>query len=100
MSRSRWKLGRVDRLIEGKDGVVRGAVLKVVTNDRVYTVERPLQKLCLLELYAEEEEEETVERTLPDRNELLRQSARDAAAAAKVRIADIDEDITENQDSV
>ena len=100
MSRSRWKLGRVDRLIEGKDGVVRGAVLKVVTNDRVYTVERPLQKLCLLELYAEEEEEETVERTLPDRNELLRRSARDAAAAAKVRIADIDEDITENQDSV
>ena len=100
MSRSRWKLGRVDRLIEGKDGVVRGAVLKVVTNDRVYTVERPLQKLCLLELYAEEEEEETVERTLHDRNELLRRSARDAAAAAKVRIADIDEDITENQDSV
>ena len=47
-------MGCIDRLIEGKDGVIRGAVLKVVSNNRVYTVERPLQKLCLLELYAEE----------------------------------------------
>ena len=32
VSKSRWKLGRVDRLIEGKDGIIRGAVLKVVSN--------------------------------------------------------------------
>ena len=37
VSRSRWKLGRVDRIIEGKDGVIRGAVLKVVSNDRIYS---------------------------------------------------------------
>jgi len=64
-------MGCIDRLIEGKDGVIRGAVLKVVSNNRVYTVERPLQKLCLLELYAEESnaKEENF-----DENEPLRQS--------------------------
>ena len=44
VSRSRWKLGRVDRLTEGKDGILREAILKAVSSDRIYTVERPLQK--------------------------------------------------------
>ena len=94
VSRSRWKLGRVDRLIKGKDGVIRGAVLKVVSNDRIYTVERPLQKLCLLELYAEEL---TVKEDNVDENEPLRRSTRDAAAIANVKIKNI-RDISENQD--
>ena len=89
-------MGRVDRLIEGKDGVIRGAVLKVESNDRIYTVERPLQKLCLLELYAEEL---TVKEDNFDENELLRRSARDAAAIANVKIKNIG-DISENQDFV
>ena len=29
-------------------------MLKVVSNDRIITVERPLQKFCLLQLYVEE----------------------------------------------
>ena len=61
LSRSRWKLGRVDRLIAGNDGVTRRAVLKVVSNDRIHTVERPLQKLCPLELYADESDGKGVE---------------------------------------
>ena len=96
VSKSRWKLGRVDRLIEGKDGIIRGAVLKVVSNDRIYTVERPIQRLCLLELYAEES---NVKGTIPDQTEALRRSTRDAAAVANVKIKNI-RDISENQDFV
>ena len=90
------EVGCVDRLIEGKDGVIKGAVLKVVSNDRRYTVERPLQKLCLLELYAEEL---TVKEDNVDENEPLRGSIRDAAAIANVKIKNIG-DISENQDFV
>ena len=50
---------------------VNNARLKVVSNDRIYTVERPLQKLCLLELYAEEL---TVKEDNVDENEPLRRS--------------------------
>ena len=96
MSKSRWKLGRVDRLIEGKDGIIRGAVLKVVSNDRTYTVERTIQRLCLLELYAEES---NVKGTIPDQTEALRRSTRDAAAVANVKTKNI-RYISENQDFV
>ena len=89
-------MGRVDRLIEGKDGVIRGVVLKVVSNDRIYTVERLLQKICLLELYAEES---NVEEDNFDENEPLRRSNRDAAAIANVKIKNIG-DISENQDII
>ena len=44
VSRSRWKLGRADRLTEGKDGTLREAIMKAVSSDRIYTVERPLQE--------------------------------------------------------
>ena len=96
MSRIRWKLGRVDRLIERKDGVISGAVLKVVSNDRIYTVERPLQNLWLLELYAEEL---NVKGDNIDETEPLRRRTRDASAIANVKIKSI-RDISENQDFV
>ena len=94
VSRSRWKLGR---LIEGKDGVIRGAVLKVVSNDRIYTVERPLRQPCLLELYAEESG--VKKDNFDDENKLLHRSTRDAAAIANVKIKNIG-DMSEDQNFV
>ena len=92
ISKSRWKLGRA----EEKDGVIRGAVLKVVSIDRIYTVEGPLQKFCLLELYAKES---NAKEDNFGENEPLRRNTRYAAAIANVKIKNIG-DISENQDFV
>ena len=51
LPRSRWKMGKVLSLIAGKDGFVRGAKLKVISNKGISNViERPLQKLFPLEV--------------------------------------------------
>ena len=89
-------MGRVDRLIKRKGGIIRRAVLKVVSNDRIYTVGCPLQKLCSLELYAEKS---NVEEDNFDENEPLRRSTRDAAAIVNMKIKNIG-DFSENQDFV
>ncbi|XP_055591260.1 uncharacterized protein LOC129743299 [Uranotaenia lowii] len=41
---SRWKMGRVERVFPGADGVVRVVTLKTVTGSST----RPVEKLCLL----------------------------------------------------
>ena len=52
-----WRKGRVEKLIKGKDGLVRGAEIKVYqsTNDKITiittTMLRPLQLIVPLELY-------------------------------------------------
>ena len=49
--RSNWRLGKVEGIIRGKDGHIRGASLRVITREgRHSIIERPLQKLFLLEL--------------------------------------------------
>ena len=46
-----WKMARVQSLITGKDGVVRGAVLKVASKSGPpTTLQRPLQLLYPLEI--------------------------------------------------
>ena len=45
-NRNRWKMGRVTRLIHGRDQVVRGVQLKTPTG----TVERPIQLVYPMEL--------------------------------------------------
>ena len=45
-NRGLWKMGLVEKLIKGKDGVIRGAILKTGNGRR----ERPLQHLYPLEL--------------------------------------------------
>ena len=45
-NRGKWKIGIVEQLIQGRDGVVRGARLRVGTS----YLERPLQLLYPLEL--------------------------------------------------
>ena len=48
--RNPWKKGKVDQLIHGEDGHVRGAVLKVNTSGRASYIRRPVQKLIPLEV--------------------------------------------------
>ena len=46
-----WKLALVERLITGKDGHIRGAVLKLLTKNGQFTnLQRPLQLLYPLEI--------------------------------------------------
>lgn len=56
VKRVNWKLGKVERLIEGKDGAIRGAVVRKLTDKTgVYTeIRRPVQKLYPVELSDEE----------------------------------------------
>ena len=81
-NRAQWKLGVVDDLITGRDGVVRGAKLRSSKS----SLERPLQHLYPLELSCDS----TVDRTTtsgPVDTQVVRLQ-RDAAAA-RLRIEDI-----------
>ena len=52
-TRMTWRKGRIEKLIEGKDGLVRGAEMKVYQSakDKVTTILRPFQLIVPLELY-------------------------------------------------
>ena len=45
-----WRLGRVQELLDGRDGRVRGAKLRVARKGRYSTLHRPLQLLYPLEI--------------------------------------------------
>ena len=59
--RQRWRMGKVIKLLTGKDGNIRAA--EVLTHDksqRVITMQRPLQKLYPLEVsYSVDKKEQT-----------------------------------------
>eukprot|EP00731_Ephydatia_muelleri_P005954 Em0003g202a len=48
--RTFWRLGRVEQLIQGSDGHVRGAVVRVSSKTGSTTLRRPLQRLYPLEI--------------------------------------------------
>ena len=48
--RNQWKKGKVEKLIRGRDGHVRGALLKVCYDGRTSFLERPVQKIIPLEV--------------------------------------------------
>ena len=52
--RAFWKLGRVEQLINGQDGNVRGAVIRVHSNPGSRILRRPSQMLYLLEIGCED----------------------------------------------
>ena len=51
--RSRWRIGRVYKLHKGKDNKIRGAYLKVINDKNNTHVNRPVTKLCPLEVHCE-----------------------------------------------
>ena len=73
VKRGFWKTAIVEELIEGKDNVVRGAKIRVITRGKPIRMSRPIQKLYLLEIRretestgvrnAEEQSEQTIKET-------------------------------------
>ena len=53
LKRGFWKLAVIERLVKGKDGVVRGATVRMVEKGRSKALNRPLQKLHSLEISEE-----------------------------------------------
>ena len=83
-NRSFWRLGNLDQLIAGRDGVVQDAKLLVGQSH----VERPVQLLYPLELsYDEDNHRERAVTLNPDA--AVFRPRRDAAAAAEHRVKDI-----------
>ena len=64
-NRGKWKLGRIISLIEGKDGVTRGATLRVISGRNPSEIQRPIQKLYSMELKCQPDEAMTAEKQLP-----------------------------------
>lgn len=48
--RGEWKIGVVESLVKGKDSVIRGAMVRVVTKGKPTHLSRPVQKLYPLEI--------------------------------------------------
>jgi len=59
--RNFWKLGRVTDIIQGNDGQVRGAVIDVVTNGKLQTLQRPITRLYPLEVTSETKKNPTIQ---------------------------------------
>ena len=64
---NRWKrkLGRVVSLIEGRDGMTRGATIRVISGGNPKEIQRPIQKLHSIELKCRPDEAIPAERQLP-----------------------------------
>ncbi|PFX28914.1 hypothetical protein AWC38_SpisGene6334 [Stylophora pistillata] len=84
-NRAQWKLGVFDYLITGRDGVIREAKLR---SGKVH-LERPIQHLYPLELSCDRSVQ-TPPATL-NADAAVYRPRRDAAAAARFRIQDINE---------
>ena len=79
--RGKWKTGVVESLVKGKDGVVRGARVRIVTKGKPIHLSRPVQKLYPLEIRSKGERlpradssvqaDENPTRTVPRRNAAL-----------------------------
>ena len=77
--RNEWKLAVVEELVRGRDGIVRGAKIRVITKGKIVRISRPVQRLYPIEVRADEDEVAAmrapcvpqVRRTLPRRTAAL-----------------------------
>ena len=59
LKRRHWKIGKVLRIIRGKDDVIRGALVQIFNEKNgKETINRPLQKLYPLEITPERDDDE------------------------------------------
>ncbi|XP_044171892.1 uncharacterized protein LOC122956294 [Acropora millepora] len=72
--RGEWKLGVVESLVTGKDGIVRGAQVRVITKGKPVHLSRPVQKLYPLEIRSKGEGT----RTKSTRNQVVEVPTRNA----------------------
>ena len=84
--RTFWKLGRVENLIEGHDGLVRAAVVRVASESGTTTLRRPVQLLYPLEMNdLDVEETENAEKVVEVERTPTR-PRRNAAEIAKLKM--------------
>eukprot|EP00731_Ephydatia_muelleri_P027563 Em0019g436a len=86
--RTFWKLGRVQRLMEGRDGCVRAAVVRVSSSSGATTIKRPLQLLYPLEIHTGTDAE-TMKKNEEGRDEgkLVTRPKRNAAETARLKMS-------------
>ena len=84
LPRGLWKLGIVQNIMKGRDGLTRAAVVKVASRDRQHLIlKRPIQLLYPLEIHCKSTDITTSEASLdPEPCESL---PKDDEAAERVR---------------
>ena len=66
MSRNFWKLAKVEELVEGRDGKVRSAIVKTISDQgKPSRVRRVLQYLVPLEIHASVKTQEPMQQVQP-----------------------------------
>lgn len=67
LPRGLWKLGRIQEVMKGRDGIIRGAVVKFVCRGRQHLhLRRPIQLLYPLEVHAQQSDSTPESQGLPD----------------------------------
>ena len=80
--RALWKTAIVERLIKGRDGIVRGADVRVIAKGKHLRISRPIQKLYSIEVRATLESAQGVkEKELASESQHRRRNPTRAAAA-------------------
>ena len=97
--RAFWKLGRVEKLIKGQDGNVRGAVIRFHSNTGTSVLKRPSQMLYPLEIGCGDvvggDGGVTVPKVPADKEIPVKRPQRIAAVKARLRMREWAEDSTE-----
>ena len=104
LKRNQWKKGKVEELISGKDGQVRGAMLKVSHEGKVSFIQRPLQHIIPLEVQRDSSDDSSDVSASVGVSSDVSSSARvssDASASADVSsgISDVRGNINEHNDN-
>jgi hypothetical protein len=94
-NRGLWKMGVVEKLIAGKDGVVRGAILKTGNGRK----ERPLQHLYPLELTSAPTKLQQSKALNPKAKAFEPRKSRAAKTRALEKIGQIISDIADSKDN-
>ena len=89
--RGEWKMGVIESLVIGKDGIVRGATVRVITKGKPVHLSRPVQRLYPLEFRSKGEGTRTPcnrERNteIPARNIPPRNAALDSRCKSKIML--------------
>ena len=84
--RTLWRIGKVEKLLQGSDGLVRGASLRVRSGTTTILLNRPLQHLYPLEIGAPADRMDQPEPDKPTVVTRRSQPTRVAAQVARLRI--------------
>ena len=101
LPRNKWKMAKIENVITGNDGEIRGAVLKVCANGKCNLITRPIQRLIPFEIVETDNNDkvDTVEVIENSTNSQEKtRSKRVAALNADLKRKLMDEDMQERDD--